>query len=85
MPDNTSLKPFHESVLDCLKKAMIFELSAYAKLLQTTIIPDNHEAIAKMARDRFNAVGWGGDAIAEHIMAQKKQKKSKARVKTSQK
>jgi len=72
MSAKSTLKPFHESVIEGLKSAMMLELPAYAKLLDTTIILDKHETIAELARHRFNAVGWDGDSIANKIMAQKK-------------
>ena len=75
------LKPFHESIIPVLNNAMMFALPALANLLSTTIIPDNHDAIAEAARRRLNATGGFGDKLAEKILAQKKTSKKRKRKK----
>jgi len=68
------LRPFHETIVDAMKGATLFQLEIIIVLLETTVIPKNHDQIVTTWREQclmlevsFNLE----EKIARIILAQK--------------
>ncbi len=77
LTEQTVTRPFHESIVDALRKARgDRELSPLLYLLRMTKIPKNHDAIIAAWDERRREMGWLGsdyDRVTEGLLQQKQE------------
>ncbi len=72
MADSSSLKPYHESVVDVINQAQVHELDILASLLKATKLPKGHEEVAEAWNRRLADLGGNDEAgVTEAVLAQK--------------
>lgn len=62
--EKQSFRPFHETVVDAIKKAATRgDLDLLSGLIQATKIPSNHDAIVTAFDSRVRELGWRPEAF----------------------
>lgn len=67
MQGATEKKPFHETIVEAIRRASSVELGCLATLIKATKIPKNHDAIIAAWNERRQAICWGGNDL--HLLA----------------
>lgn len=67
-------RPFHETIVDAIKRAHVIELQPLALLIVDTKIPKNHDAILAAWEQRLKEVGWDPkDTSVPAVLLEQKQ------------
>lgn len=74
MDDNSTLKPFHESIVDSIQQVSSHDdMTTLGSLIKGTKIPKGHDAIVEAWNKMIGATGVNDDCdgVVESILAQK--------------
>jgi hypothetical protein len=83
----STLKPFHESVVDAINRATIRnELGVLAMLISETKIPKGHDAIVEAWTAKCQELGYNDPLdVSDGVLAQKHVEEAKAAEKAAEK
>lgn len=76
-------RPFHETIVDAIREAIIYEMRGLGKLVVETKIPKNHDEITLAWRRRLKDLDWSekDDRVLAAINEQKQEAEAEAAVK----
>ena len=71
--ERISPRPFHESIIGVLANASSDEMGLLGEIIETTIIPTNHDNIIEAWKKRKSDMYWrgGNDSVIISLLRQK--------------
>lgn len=72
MDNGSTLKPFHDSIVDAINRADAAAMSVLAQHIKETKVPKGHDAIVEAWTAKVAELGLNDDlGVADSVMAQK--------------